>query len=164
MTSGSFTPSGLWSWAVDTYGRPGAKDALLALQNRHGVDVVLLLWRLWLRASGRTVDPGTEASAVALCASWKTSVVAPLRAARDALKTPTAGVETAGSRDLRRAVLEAELSAERLQLEALEWLSGPADSASGASGHLFDFLKQVPELSGLPHAELSPLAAALESR
>jgi uncharacterized protein (TIGR02444 family) len=164
MTARPLAPGELWTWAVETYDRPGVKDAFLALQNAHGVDVVVVLWRLWLHAQGRTVDPATEASALALSAAWRASAIAPLRAVRDALKTPTAAIEPGGAATLRRAVLDAELTAERLALEALERLSQHALSAPGAAAQLVDVLAQIPELSDLPHAALSPLVAALDSR
>jgi uncharacterized protein (TIGR02444 family) len=157
-------PSRLWTWAVATYERPGVKEALLALQDRHGVNVVLLLWRLWLRARDRTVDPATEAAATALCAAWRADAIAPLRATRDALKAPPAAIDPADARALRRAVLEAELDAERLALEALERLSQGAESAPGRNGELIDFMRTIPELKDLPHKDLSPLVAALKSR
>ena len=75
----------LWDWAVAAYGRPGAKGALLRLQEGAGVDVVLTLWRAWLWETGRAVSPEAEAGAIALSDAWRQAVVAPLRAARNAL-------------------------------------------------------------------------------
>jgi len=46
---------GLWRFSVAFYARPGISGALIALQDRAGVDVNLMLFALWLgvSASGR---------------------------------------------------------------------------------------------------------------
>ena len=38
----------LWDFAVRLYAEPGVGEACLALQDRFGVDVPLLLWAAWL--------------------------------------------------------------------------------------------------------------------
>ena len=69
----------LWDFAVRLYAEPGVSDACLALQDRFGVDVPLLLWAAWLgdgadaaalRAGDRAVGP------------WRARAVRPLRALR----------------------------------------------------------------------------------
>jgi len=109
---------GLTAFAVALYARPGVAAACLHLQDRHGVDVPLLLALVWHGASGRGVPGRVRAAA------WRRSVrrwrrvVGPLRAARRALK-PLAARDAAVLR-LRKAILAAELDAEFLLLRDLE--------------------------------------------
>jgi uncharacterized protein (TIGR02444 family) len=114
-----------WDFAVRLYGAPGVAPACLELQERHGIDVTLMLFCLWL---------GTPVAArlpVLMQASkeWRASAVAPIRAARRWLKS---GVETAA---LYQAVLKAEIDCEHGELLALARLAeaGPALEAGPAS-------------------------------
>lgn len=154
----------LWDWAVATYGRPGVKDALLTLQNERGVDVSLLLWRLWLAARDCAVAPDVEARAVALSEAWRNGVVAPLRAARTAAKAPPEDVDRDAATALRERILALELDAERLQLAALEVLSRDATSLGDAAPDLAGALAAFPPLEAIPAAEISPLIRALTHR
>lgn len=154
----------LWDWAVETYARPGVKEALLALQDEHGVDVPLLLWRLWLHAQGREPEFAGLQSALAFSEDWAAGVVEPLRAARTTLKAPPEGVNTAPALELRKRILAAELEAEKLQLEALERL--PARSVDGESipGGLQTALQGFPPLKHVPGSALNHLASILSGR
>jgi uncharacterized protein (TIGR02444 family) len=42
-----------WCFSLAFYERPGVADALIALQDRDGFDVNLVLFALWLGISGR---------------------------------------------------------------------------------------------------------------
>ena len=42
-----------WRFSLAFYERPGVPDALIALQDRDGFDVNLILFALWLGISGR---------------------------------------------------------------------------------------------------------------
>ncbi len=112
---------GLWYFAVALYGRPGMADLCLELQDRHGMDVPLLLWAAWVGAArDHALTPGELAAADAAVAPWRRDVVAPLRAVRRRLKQgPLPLAPTAGSDSLRDRVKALELEAERLQLAEL---------------------------------------------
>jgi len=122
----------LVDFAFERYARPGVKDALLALQDAHGQSVPLLLWAAW----ARTADVLIAGRAVAIARTWDQDVVAPLRAARRALKRP---VDDAGRQAVRAMVQEAEIGAETL---------------------LLDELGQLPPASVAPMAEAMAAAAA----
>lgn len=117
-------PQGLWDFSLAVYPAPGVKPACLELQAA-GLDVNVALWIAWHGAHGRDARPALEA-ALALSADWSGRVVKPLRAARDALKTPPGYVEAPSASALREAILRAELEAERLEQQALEALPGTA--------------------------------------
>jgi uncharacterized protein (TIGR02444 family) len=109
-----------WAWSLQTYDRPGVAAACLALQDRHGADVNLVLLACWLASQGRRLDPVAAAAALAHGRDWQGAVTARLRAVRRHLKSPAA----AGSRReaveaLRARVAGAELAAERLEQLAL---------------------------------------------
>ena len=52
-----------WAFSLDVYGRPGVAPACLALQDRHGLDVNLLLFCCWAASQGVTLDQRTLAAA-----------------------------------------------------------------------------------------------------
>jgi uncharacterized protein (TIGR02444 family) len=98
----------LWRFSLALYARPGVAGALLALQDRAGIDVNLVLFALWFGATrGRRLDAAALAAAETAMAPL--GLVPTLRGLRRELKTST-------DRDvqaLRRRVLALELSAER---------------------------------------------------
>jgi len=125
----SAPPSRFWDFSLAVYPGAGVKPACLALQAA-GLDVNLALWIAWHGAHGRDARPALDA-ALALSADWSTRVVKPLRAARDALKITPGYVEASAAGVLRKAVLSAELEAERLQQLALESLGGAVPGDGG---------------------------------
>ena len=52
-----------WAFSLEVYGRPGVAPACLALQDRHGLDVNLLLFCCWAASQGVTLDQRTLAAA-----------------------------------------------------------------------------------------------------
>jgi len=117
-----------WPWAVKRYARPGAAEALLSLQDAHGVNVPLLLWALWLDAHG--LDGDVEA-AVDLTRRFSPAVDA-LRAARRALKASAPPIKDGPRKALRRRVKALELESERLLMLALERFAHPGPAAETA--------------------------------
>lgn len=125
----SAPPERFWDFSLAVYPAPGVKPACLALQDA-GLDVNLALWIAWHGAHGRDARPGLDA-ALSLSADWSTRVVKPLRAARDALKSPPDYVGADAAAALRKAILSAELEAERLEQLALEAVSGALPGDGG---------------------------------
>ena len=101
---------GFWRFSLMVYARPGVAEALIALQDRGGHNVNLMLFALWLGLSEATaLDPAGLARAKAAIAGIDRDVVAPLRRLRRALKAdPDPDI-----RALRRRVLALEIAAER---------------------------------------------------
>ncbi len=115
---------GLWDFAVALYARPGVASACLRLQNRHGVDVPLLLAAIWHAAAGRGVlDRRRCATWRAVARRWHRRAIGPLRAARNAIKADATRDPAVAA--LRKAILAAELEAERLCLAEIEALAAP---------------------------------------
>jgi uncharacterized protein (TIGR02444 family) len=59
--------TGFWDFSVRTYGRPGVAEACLALQNRDGADVNMLMFAAWYGISAGPVPPA-RSSRCARCA------------------------------------------------------------------------------------------------
>jgi len=118
-----------WTWALEAYGRPGAAEACLDLQDRHGQCVPYLLWAAWAAREGRPFDRPTLEAGAELAARWEATAVGPLRAARRAMKPEVPGMADAAREALRAEVKALELQAEQLLIETLEAMSpapGPA--------------------------------------
>lgn len=118
------TSSAFWDFSLRVYAQPQVAAACLGLQERHGLDVNLLLLGCWLGAHG----PGHlgEVTWRDLCAQvavWQAQVVAPLRQVRRRLKDmlPAGASHTTDPlASLRRAVADCELDSECLEQLMLE--------------------------------------------
>lgn len=106
----------LWNYSVGVYGRPGVKDACLALQDQGGADVSLLLFLCWVAQSGRGRLARAEVQkAMAVVAVWRVQILTPLRRVRSRLKAARVSEEA----PLREKLLQAELDAERIEQNRL---------------------------------------------
>src|SRR6185437_7058876 len=97
---------GFWRFSLTVYARPGVAEALIGLQDRHGHNVNLMLFGLWLGVcEGRRIDAAALGRARTAMARIDSKVVAPLRRLRRQLKgDPDPDIQT-----LRRRVLALEL-------------------------------------------------------
>ncbi len=120
---------GFWPFSKAVYAQEGVKEACLDLQAA-GLDVNVALFIVWAIATGR--DPGpVMGDVLARSALWRSSVVQPLREARDQLKPAPDFVDAEAAAALRKAILKSELEAERLQQAALEPLAALCPPRSG---------------------------------
>jgi uncharacterized protein (TIGR02444 family) len=112
VTAASGTP--FWDYSLAVYGRPGVAPACLALQDRHGLDVNILLFCCWAGQCGRALSAAELDGLMAAVGPWHQGVVKPLRAVRQWLKdqetAPGAAAEA-----LRQEVKAQELEAERIE-------------------------------------------------
>ena len=77
----------LWRFSLAFYDRPGVPEALIALQDRAGLDVNLILFALWLGVSGRCrLSRAGLATAERAARPIRAEIVEPLRALRRRLK------------------------------------------------------------------------------
>jgi len=120
-----------WTFSLEVYGRPGVAPACLALQDRHGLDVNLLLFCCWAAAQGVRLDHRAIVDAEAAVAGWRNQVLKPLRSLRRRLKREFTGFPAADIAALRDRVLAVELEGERLAQARLESLL-PAAAADGS--------------------------------
>lgn len=82
-----------WDYSLELYGRPGVEAACLELQQRHGIDVNLVLLCLWLALRGTALDGETLARLCHAADRWQIEVARPLRALRRRLKARIADGE-----------------------------------------------------------------------
>lgn len=129
----AFPPSDFWDFSVALYGKPGVASACLALQERHGVDVNVLMFCLWLAASGRGPVPAERlGEAFAAAAAWHAEIVRNLRALRKRLKTPVGTADPALAQALRARIQKIEIDAEHVEQLALA--AAPAAAAPARGG------------------------------
>lgn len=125
----TFPDSSLWEFSISVYVRSGVADACLEMQDRHGLDVNVLLFCVWdglRRAAPLTVAQIAEVEATV--ADWQGNIVTPLREVRRRLKSAL-GPGRGPTQALREQVKAVELDAERLEQLMLAALDlGPADS------------------------------------
>jgi uncharacterized protein (TIGR02444 family) len=108
-----------WSFSRDLYGRPGVAPACLALQDRFGCDVNLLLLAIFAARCGVALNGEEFARLDAAVAPWRSRVVEPIRALRRLLKADALGVAPERAEACRQALLKAELEGERAAQELL---------------------------------------------
>jgi uncharacterized protein (TIGR02444 family) len=119
-----------WSFSIDLYGRPGVAPACLALQDRFGCDVNILLFALWAARCGKALASAEFDALDAAAAPWRGGVVEPIRALRRALRADAMGAAPAARERVRAKLLEAELEGEKAAQEMLARavpLPSPAD-------------------------------------
>lgn len=157
MSAGDF-----WSFSVNLYARPGVAPACLELQDRHGLDVNLVLFCLWHGIRHGVMDARLCAAAVGFAGQWGGHVVGPLRAARRWMKGRQVPdlVEAALRDGLREKIKALELESERLQQQQLQAMAAgfaaqPAHSPTQAAlANLDCYLlalgkTQTPDIRGL---------------
>jgi uncharacterized protein (TIGR02444 family) len=112
----------LWSFSLAFYDRAGVAAALLALQDRFGLNVDLVLFAIWLGLSGRgRLDERQADAAQRAVRPIELEVIEPLRAHRRRLK----GVNDDDVQRLRERIKLLEIEAERVVLTRLAALAGP---------------------------------------
>lgn len=122
---GSAGSAGLWDFALSVYGQEGVAGACLRLQERHGLDVTLLLFCCWAGRFSRSLQPAELAAIHAEVAPWHDAVVRPLRHARQWMKTGGGVAALPEAAALREEIKARELEAERLELLRLEQFLRP---------------------------------------
>ncbi|MBI1260955.1 MAG: TIGR02444 family protein [Rhizobiales bacterium] len=106
-----------WDYSLALYDHEPVREALLALQDAHGLEINLLLLCVYAAACGE--DPFSEAEMeglVRIGTKWGREVVAPLRLSRRALKAMADDADVA---DLIAHIKALELEAEKAMQIAL---------------------------------------------
>lgn len=141
-----------WDFSLATYARPGVAEACLALQDRLGLDVNLLLFCLWAGRCGRRLEAAELRRLRAAAQPWHEAVVLPLRGVRRRLK----GSGEPAHEALRQRVKRDELEAERLEQDLLQAalpLAPGAPDPAAARANLLAFVGgEAPELEVLLEA------------
>jgi uncharacterized protein (TIGR02444 family) len=130
-----------WDYSVELYGRPGVEAACLELQQRHRIDVNLVLLCLWLGERGTALDGEALARLCHAADRWQLEVVRPLRNLRRRLKArvadrepnSVAGEWTGLAATIRERAITLEIDAEHLEQLHLGRVAAqlPATAAAG---------------------------------
>ncbi len=113
-----------WAFSLAVYGRPGVPAACVALQDRHGLDVNVLLFAAWAGMEcGVALSAERLAAVDSTIAAWRREVVRPLRAVRRRVKAEDDG--------LYQRMKAVELEAERIQQDRLFALGGLTPQPGG---------------------------------
>lgn len=153
----------LWMYAVQIYTRPAVREALLRLQYVNDVNLLLLLWRMWLHSIGCNVRPEVVDEVLERSGPWSDEVIGGMRKVRDAIKRFSDLVDERGAMLACDEAESFELSLEKLQIDAIERMSHKG-LTSLRDVDLLDYLVDCPELKRLPREVFLPLIAALKSR
>lgn len=142
----------LWQAVVQDYAQAGMADRCLALQDRYGLDVPLVLVARSVIAKGWRLDAAAWQRVAAGVAPWRSEVILPLRAARQWIK----GEGEMPAHPLRDAIKKLEISAEREEIAQLHRLlqhETPKPMHEAAAWSALELAL------GLPPASLMPLRA-----
>jgi uncharacterized protein (TIGR02444 family) len=141
VDAGAWPRELFWDYSVALYGRPGVEAACLELQQRHRIDVNLVLLCLWLAERGTALDGEALARLCHAADRWQLEVVRPLRTLRRRLKARLADAEpnsVAGdwpglAASVRERAIALEIDAEHLEQVHLGRVAAglPATAASG---------------------------------
>ncbi len=127
----------LWDFVSWAYAEPGVEKACLALQNRLGADVNMVLFCAWLayRGTGTTHLARFLGAALKLSRDWQRNLVEPLRGCRENLKdvietSSLVGNDRVAAGALRERIKQCEMDME--QLQTLAFYSLVSDGADEA--------------------------------
>ena len=111
-----FPASDFWDFSLEVYGRPAVAPACLALQERLGADVNMLLLCCWVGARGSGVVETAELEhALAVVQPWQDQVVARLRQVRRRLKAMSTPAPQGTVEAVRRRIAAVEIDAEHVE-------------------------------------------------
>lgn len=160
----------LWTFSLDFYALDGVSARLIEWQDRDGLDINVVLCLCWYAGRGVFLDENAVSAMVAAVEPWRVHVIAPVRAARRALKTEASLRTMPDVESLRKQLLKLELQLERSVQERLQLFSdalgqsGATDAESVFKGRFVEMLARYAKACGvvLPEFERLAFAACLQ--
>lgn len=117
-----------WDYSYALHESDGVGPACIELQDRHGLDVNLLLFCCWTAASGRQeLDVASLEKARSTVAGWQNRVSSPIREIRRLLKTDSLGVPDDLAQAFRKNLMSVELESEKVAQDALVTVAPPPE-------------------------------------
>lgn len=145
----------LWAFSVDFYAQSGVSSRLIDWQDQHGIDVNVVLCLCWHTARGMPLDTAAIHALIAAGEPWRVHVIAPVRAARRAIKDVRGLAEMPNAQTLREQLLKVEIDLERAAQTRLQQASEAHIESRSA--------ERVPVLAGAEQVDTqSDLARMLE--
>lgn len=115
----NFEEHPLWDFSLQVYGQKGVSSACIGLQDRHTLDVNIVLLCLWLGSSGRPVIDQTFLERILeVSTRWNKEIVCKIRSARVTLKEKFSTIPLERCETLRQGLLALEIDCEHSQLLA----------------------------------------------
>ena len=140
-----------WQFSLDKYARDGVAPICLELQEKHQIDVNILLFAVWLGHTGRAVPDAAAAELIhSRVATWRTNIVRPLRRFRIDYR-PSLSLVPVKQDPVRAAIKDLELHAEQIEQALLFELSqtmGLQNVEPGSDTMHRNVLVLLPELIG----------------
>ena len=149
--------SELWDFSLSVYPRPGFQGAAIHLQDARGSDVNLLIYVLWLAATGRpALDAATAAALTDTMAPVRAVAIEPIRQLRRDLKGGIKHAPGDEVEELRKKLLGLELEAEQIeQIMLIAATEVPASHETKDSGDLAIAAAGLAAVAGLNSAPLT---------
>jgi len=147
-----------WQFSGSVYARRGVAEACLSLQERHRLDVNLLLFCAWAGSNGRRLDGGDIGLLRSTARPWHEQVVLPLRSARRWLKQQTAVPEDIGEafrEEVKALELQAEMLEQLMLYQELEVATGEGTAEDVAANLLLYLTRFKPRPTDDDIADLS---------
>ncbi len=145
MASTEFPAHPFWDFALPIHEAKGVGDAVIGLQDRHGVDVNCLLFCCWVAQSGRgRLGPDGARRMIEATRAWNRDVVQALRAVRRLMRPGVPPVDKGVSDSLRRRLLEVEIDCERAEIVTLgQTVDLPAKEGSPPASRAADAIANL---------------------
>ena len=145
MSAFHFEHHPFWDFSLKVYGNEGVPAACIALQERRGIDVNLILFCTWIGESGRGILRESDLdSAVKATTAWNGDIVCAIRAIRDRLKGGMPPISNERSDALRKMILEIEVKCEHVEQIALtEAVSLPAEESRSSAQRSDDAVANI---------------------
>tara|TARA_R110002126_G_scaffold16961_30_gene67091 strand:+ start:2413 stop:2970 length:558 start_codon:yes stop_codon:yes gene_type:complete len=134
-----------WDFSLDVYMSDGVGAACLELQGAHELDVNILLFCMWLGASGRGALTAADMETVtAAVQAWHHDVVRPLRAVRTRMKGGIGSAPPDLAESMRQRIQKTEIDCEHTEQLMLAAAIDPAvDDARAAEMRLADAVSSL---------------------
>jgi uncharacterized protein (TIGR02444 family) len=118
------TQESFWDFSIRIYAKPGVAQACLRLQDKHSLDVNLVLLCAWHGYYHGKFEPQAMLAMFNFASNWSDNIVKPLRVVRTWMKGRESLFNSPGKayEMLRTTIKASELSAEKLQQQQLEQL------------------------------------------
>lgn len=111
-----------WRFTLAVYGKAGVPQACIALQDRRGFNVNMLLFACFAAVFGHTLHSKDWRKAQSVAGPWQTDVIGPLRSVRRRLK---AEKDNPDAQALGKRLLDLEIEGERIEQQHLAELLPP---------------------------------------
>ncbi|CAN0301880.1 unnamed protein product, partial [Discosporangium mesarthrocarpum] len=134
-----------WDFSLSVYMSDGVGAACLELQDAHELDVNVLLFCMWLGASGRGALSASEMETVTgAVQAWHHDVVRELRAVRVRMKGGMAPAPDDLAESLRQRIQKTEIDCEHTeQLMLAASIDKAADDSRAVSARLADAVANI---------------------